>query len=173
MTCTGIWGCSPSTQATSAATRSANWVRTFSGHKIAEALLEADGRELLRIMYEEHLNLRAQAEPDQPVVGSDDQVRTHRCTMPRKLMSLFGPVEIYAREGFRGRGAEACAHWTPSSTCRRPPTRTGSGGAWRAWAVKGSFDEGVEELAKTSGATVGKRQFEQLTRNANADFDAF
>jgi len=54
-----------------------------------EQALRVEGWELLRVMYEDPLNLRAQAQPATPVVGSDGETRTHRRAMSRKLMSIL------------------------------------------------------------------------------------
>ena len=61
-------------------------------------------------MYEDHLNLRAQAQPATPVVGSDGETRTHRRAMSRKLMSIFGMVEL----GLRERASTPCGSQTSS-----------------------------------------------------------
>jgi hypothetical protein len=142
-------------------------------HGAVEALVESEGRELLRVMYEDHLNLRAQATPEEPVVGSDGRARTHHRVMPCKLMSLFGPVEIHARQGLRGRAVQALCPL--DAELNLPPTIDSHGVRRRVaqMASNRSFDAVGQELAKTTGATVGKRQLEQLTRDMSEDFDGF
>jgi len=80
-------------------------------HGEVEQMLKADGFELLRVLFEDHLNLRAQAMPQELAVkGSDGQTRTHRREMPRKLVTLFGMVELHARMGWHCAGSDTlCA----------------------------------------------------------------
>ena len=142
-------------------------------HGKVEQALRVAGWELLRVMYEDHLNLRAQAQPETPVVGSDGETRTHRRAMSRKLMSIFGVVEFRLREGWRGDGLEALCPL--DAELNLPPTIDSHGVRRRVaeLASKVSFDVVGEELGKTSGATVGKRQLEELTHEMSRDFDAF
>lgn len=142
-------------------------------HGQVEQALRVEGWELLRVMYEDHLNLRAQAQPATPVVGSDGETRTHRRTMSRKLMSIFGMVELGLREGWRGDGLEALCPL--DAELNLPPTIDSHGVRRRVaeLASKISFDAVGDELGKTSGATVGKRQLEELTHEVSRDFDAF
>ncbi len=140
--------------------------------KVEEALRLA-GWELLRVMFEDHLNLRAQAVPEGPVVGSDGETRTRPRTMTRKLMTIFGAVELRLRTGWRGpRLAALCPF---DAALNLPPTLDSHGVRRRVadLASKVSFDVVGEELGKTSGATVGKRQLEELTHEVSQDFDAF
>ena len=147
------------------------WARLQHG-KLEEAL-RVEGLELLRVMFEDHLNLRAQALPEGPVVGSDGETRTQRRTMTRKLMSIFGVVEIRLRAGWRGRGLAALCPL--DAALNLPPTLDSHGVRRRVaeLASKVSFDTVGEELGKTSGATAGKRQLEELTHEVSRDFDAF
>jgi len=46
-------------------------------HSEVEKLLEAEGREVLRVLFQSHLSLRSEAEPEGVVVGQDDFARTH------------------------------------------------------------------------------------------------
>jgi len=142
-------------------------------HGKVEEALRVEGWELLRVMYEDHLNLRAQAQPETPVIGSDGETRTHRREMSRKLMSIFGLVELRSREGWRGDGLEALCPL--DAELNLPPTLDSHGVRRRVaeLASKVSFDVVGEELGKTSGATVGKRQLEELTHEVSRDFDAY
>ncbi len=142
-------------------------------HGQVEQALRVEGWELLRVMYEDPLNLRAQAQPATPVVGSDGETRTHRRAMSRKLMSIFGMVELGLREGWRGDGLEALCPL--DAELNLPPTIDSHGVRRRVaeLASKVSFDAVGEELGKTSGATVGTRQLEELMHEVSRDFDAF
>lgn len=142
-------------------------------HGAVERLLEIEGRELLRTMFEDHLNLRAQAIPTSPVVGSDDKTRTHRRAMACNLDSLFGLVRISEREGYRGPGLEALC---PIDAELNLPKTIASHGVCRRVADLASmmsFDMVDQQLRATTGATVGKRQLEEIAKCASRDFDAF
>jgi len=142
-------------------------------HGKVEEELRVEGWELLRVMFEDHLNLRAQAQPEAPVVGSDGETRTQRRAMTRKLMSIFGVVELRLRTGWRGDGLEALCPL--DAELNLPPTIDSHGVRRRVadLASKIAFDAVGEELGKTSGATVGKRQLEELTHEVSRDFDAY
>jgi hypothetical protein len=135
--------------------------------------LEPKGREIMRRLLQAHATLRGQHLPDGPVVGEDGENRTHvRKGALRRLASIFGMLEI-ARNGFGGRDLDSrfpvdadlnLPHELHSLEVRRRCALE---------AVRGSYDDGVAALAATTGAGVGKRQFEQLTIRAARDFDAF
>ena len=143
-------------------------------HGAIEELLRVEGQELLRVLYEDHMNLRAQAIlEEREVVGVDGKIRTHRREMPRKQMSIFGAIEIGGRTGWRAEGATALSPF--DAQLNMPPGIHSHGVRRRVaeLASKLAFDGVAEELGKTSGASVGKRQLEELTRDIGKDFDAF
>ena len=65
-------------------------------HGQIEALINEDGMELLRLLLQAHLDLRASREAkEQEVLGADGQIRTYgRKDCERSLMSLFGEVRV-------------------------------------------------------------------------------
>ena len=64
-------------------------------HAEVEARLDSDGRELLRQLFQGHLDLRAVREARRPeVTGSDGEARTHVRPGERKLTTVFGPVRV-------------------------------------------------------------------------------
>lgn len=150
-------------------------VRAMS-HSELEKLLDVEGRELIRQLLQDHLALRAAQERDLgvdgPVVGSDGVERTHLRDAERGLMTLFGGVRV-----------ERVAHHAPGSESLHPldaalnlPHESFSFGVRRRAAVeatRGSFDDAVESLASTTGATISKRQLEELVVRAADDFDTF
>lgn len=142
-------------------------------HGAVERRLEIQGRELLRIMFEDHLNLRAQAVPTAPVVGSDGETRTHRRAMACTLGSLFGPARLSEREGFRGPGLETLC--PIDAELNLPKTMVSHGVCRRVaeYASMMSFDMVGEQLRAKTGATVGKRQLEEIAKYVSRDFDAF
>ena len=72
-------------------------------HAAVEALLDEEGRELTRQLFQSHLELRHLREQRAPVVGSDGVVRTHVRDSARPLATLFGPV-VVVRDQVGARG---------------------------------------------------------------------
>ena len=146
-------------------------------HSDLEQLIEKEGRELMRRLLQDHLRLRAQREADRgltgPVVGADGQERTHqRPETKRRLMTVFGPVEV-ERIQHGGRGTNSLH---PMDAELNVPAESYSHGVRRRVAeeaARGSFDNAVATMASTTGAAVPKRQVEELTVRAAADFDEF
>lgn len=143
-------------------------------HGELEARLEFDGRELLRVMYQEHLDLRAarEARIDQ-VAGSDGAhhgcvERGHR----RPLGTVFGQVR-FSRIAYRARGHE---NLCPADAALNLPGEMHSHGLRRLCAIesaRGSYDDAVAAVARASAQRLGKRQAERLAHSAAVDFEAF
>jgi hypothetical protein len=139
-------------------------------HDTVERLINDEGREVLRDLFQAHLDLRGLSEPVEPVTGSDGCTRTHRrCEASRRLTSVLGDVEV-CRTRYEGRGLSSLSpvdgdlNLPPekySLEVRRVATKS---------AARMSFDATVEHLAETTGASVPKRQLEQLIRRAATDF---
>jgi len=141
-------------------------------HSELETLIETEGRELLRLLLQGHLDERAPGTTTTPVVDALDRPHTHQRTQKRQFKTIFGTVSI-TRTGYGGRGLEslhpldAALHLPPerySHTLRRRAGET---------AAQTSFDEVVSLLKQTTGARVPKRQAEQLIQRAAQDFEAF
>jgi hypothetical protein len=142
-------------------------------HGQLEAQLEARGREVQRQLLQDHLALRQQQEPQERVLtGSDGVVRTHHRQGSRILTTVFGDVEV-ARQGVGARGHASL--FALDGELNLPAHQYSHGVQRRAaeLAARTSFDATVEQLGKTTGAQVYKRQVEQLVREAALDFDAF
>ncbi len=143
-------------------------------HGKVEELIWAEGLETLRLLYEDHMNMRALSMPQEPeVTGSDGKTRTHKRDMPRKQMSRFGTITIHHRKGFRARDADALS---PFDAQLNMPSGLSSHGVRRRvaeLASMSSFDTVGTELSKTTGASAGKRQLEETTHEVSLDFDAF
>jgi hypothetical protein len=145
-------------------------------HSALEGLLQSEGSELLRRLFQAHLDLRSREEQEQglriAVVGADGVRRPHRRVTERSLMTLFGPVRV-----------ERVAYGAPGHRSLHPldaglnlPVELASHGVRERVAeeaAKGSFDETVSSIERTTGAKVAKRQVEEATVRAAADFDAF
>jgi hypothetical protein len=141
-------------------------------HSDLERELEARGRELLRQLYQDHLELRAPGAVEGPVNGADGSERTQQRVHTRKLKTSFGPVEV-SRMGY---GAEGVESLHPLDAELNLPQEMYSHRVRERAAeeaAKNSFDEVVQSLEKTTGAGVPKRQVEQLVQRAAQDFNAF
>ncbi|MFO7739413.1 MAG: ISKra4 family transposase [Desulfatiglandaceae bacterium] len=141
-------------------------------HSELERELEKKGRELMRIMLQEHLNNRCPGQSNQPVRGNDGIHRTQVRLQGRKLETVFGTVSV-ERAGYGKEGVESLhpldaelnlPHERYSLELRRRVAEE---------AAKISFDETVESISKNTGGHVPKRQIEELVRRAAQDFDAF
>jgi hypothetical protein len=141
-------------------------------HSDLEALLEQQGRELMRQLLQAHLDLRAQATTTRPVVGADGVARTHARHGTRPLETLLGTVEV-TRAGHGARGHDTL--FPVDAALNLPAERYSLGIRRRAAeeATKGAFDEAVRVLTAQSGAHVAKRQVEEVVRRAAVDFDHF
>lgn len=135
--------------------------------------LEPKGRELMRLLMQSHVTLRCQSVPAEEVVGEDGERRTHvRAGALRQLLTIFGAVEA-VRQGFGGRCMDS--RFPVDADLNLPKEKYSLEVRRRCAleAARGSYDEGVDALARSTGAMVAKRQFQQLTTRAAQDFDAF
>jgi hypothetical protein len=149
------------------------------GHAELEDLLETRGRELLRQLLQDHLDLRqvreeraVRAHPA-PVTGTDGVTRRAIETGHQRLLaSIFGTV-VVGRCAWRAQGQR---NVYPADAALRLPRLRHSHGLRRLAAleaVRGSFDQATEAIGRRCGQVVGKRGVEQLTVAAAADIDAF
>lgn len=141
-------------------------------HQDLEGLLTGKGLELMRKLFQAHLDVRGPGEAASPVRGADGEERDTARVHHRELSTVFGDVEV-RRLGY---GAEGVDSLHPLDADLNLPDEQYSFGLRRKAAVeasKGSFDETYEALATQTGARVPKRQVEQLVRRAAVDFHAF
>jgi hypothetical protein len=154
------------------------WTRgkeaTGCAHDELETQLQVRGRDLLRKLLQDHLDLRARREVRlDKVVGADGVVRGsieqgHR----RGLRSLFGLVTV-TRLAYRRKGQ---ANLHPADTALNLPQELHSHGLRRLAAVEaasGSIEEAQSSIERSTGERLGKRQIEEMVGRAAADFDAF
>ena len=143
-------------------------------HAELEDRLGTEGRELLRLLYQDHLDLRAQREPRLEEVVDADGVdrRSVEAGHTRTLTTIFGEVTV-TRLAYRRRGQ---SNLHPADAALNLPQERHSHGVRRlaaTEAARGSFDDATGAIRSTSGAQVGKRQVEELAARAAADFEAF
>jgi hypothetical protein len=143
-------------------------------HSELESRLAADGWELLRQLYQDHLDLRAcREERIEEVIGADGVCRRYaEADHDRPLTTVFGQVRV-RRLAYRKKGA---SNLHPADGVLNLPEETYSHGLRRLVAIeasRGSFDETISAVDRASGAHVPKRQAEALTTAAAVDFDDF
>jgi len=141
-------------------------------HSELEREIEKRGRELMRILLQEHIDSRSPGRCEQPVCGADGINRPRVRLQPRKLETIFGTVQA-SRAGY---GQEGVHSLHPlDAELNLPPERYSLELRRRVAeeASKNSFDEVVKTIAKTTGGHIPKRQVEELTQRAAQDFDSF
>ncbi|MFF7601280.1 ISKra4 family transposase [Streptomyces mirabilis] len=149
-------------------------------HAELEERLDVAGRELLRQLLQDHLDLRAWLEEEEvrgsggpPVTGPEGQVRPWQETgQSRWLASVFGLVRV-TRVAHRGRGL---GNVHPADVALSLPAGRHSMGLRRlavTEAVRGSFDQAHDAVERRCGKVLGKRRLEELVVAAAVDVDDF
>lgn len=137
-----------------------------------EKLIDNDGRELLRLLLQAHVDSRGDGEVGRLLEGSDDIERTHRRIGRRQITSLFGTIEC-KRIGY---GKPATESLFPKDSHLNLPENSHSYELQRRVAlevVKGSFDDAVEAITETTGQLIHKQQIEHIAVSVSRDFDVF
>jgi hypothetical protein len=144
-----------------------------------EQFVDGRGREVLRQMVQDHLDLRAAREEQaarercSPAVGADGIPRTRVETGHRRLLAtLFGTVRV-TRCAWRRPGA---GNLYPADAALSLPAPRHSHTLARlaaVEAVRGSFETAHTAITSRCGPVIGKRQIEQAVVNAAADIAAF
>jgi len=143
-------------------------------HAALESWIESEGRELLRALFQDRLDLRAEREQRAQRVADEQGVqrRSVESGHQRPLQSVFGEVDV-KRLAYRQRGEP---NLYPADGVLNLPDEWASHGVRRLAAVessRGSFDEATGQVRERTGLTLGKRQLEQLALRAAVDFESF
>ena len=142
-------------------------------HGDIEALVEVEGNEILRLLVQAHLDQRAAQEKRlEACVGEDEQERRHCRERCRTLETVFGEVKVH-RLGYSGSGLDSV--FPLDAALNLPPDKYSHGIRRKVGleTAKGSFEETVEAIKENTGASIAKRQAEQVTQAASVDFDAY
>jgi hypothetical protein len=139
-----------------------------------EEHLEARGRELLRRLLQDHLELRAGREQRvEGVIDAEGAVRgTVEKSHRRPLLSVFGEVEV-ERFAYRRRGRD---NVYLADAGLNLPVEKHSHGLRRLAAIestRGSFAGAVAAIERATGQSLGRRQVQDLVERAAVDFDDF
>ena len=142
-------------------------------HGELEDQVERRGREVQRLMLQDHLDLRALREQRVGVVDAEGIARTnvepgHR----RHLATVVGTVNVQ-RFAYRHSGA---SNLHPGDAALNLPAELHSHGLRRLAAIestRGSFDDAASAIERSTGVVVAKRQVESLTATAATDVEDF
>lgn len=141
-------------------------------HSKIELYLKTEGFELLRRMMQAHLELRCQQEQRTEVIDANVITMTRVRQTERSLETIFGKV-IVERKAYSKKG-KTCLHPLDGELNLAPELYShGVREIVAKQAAKESFSEVVKTLTSTTGATLAKRQAEELANRAAVDFDAF
>ena len=141
-------------------------------HTELEAALSERGRELLRVLFQAHVDARGPGPAAGPVCGADGVARNEQRLHERGLSTLFGEVRV-KRLGYGAAGVDSLH---PLDAQLNLPAEEYSLGVRRLAAEQAaqlSFEATVQALAQQTGKTLGKRQVEELVQRSAVDFDAF
>ena len=143
-------------------------------HGELEQRLEAAGRDLLRVVLEDHLDARAGREQRLGSVIASDGTRHGHVERghERPLRTVFGQVRV-RRLAYRARGAR---NLCPADAALNLPCETYSHGLRRLAALeaaRGSYDDACAAIERATAQQLPKRQAEQLAERAAVDFDGF
>jgi hypothetical protein len=144
-------------------------------HDELEDWLAKTGRELMRSLFQDRLDLRAVREvrrADVVAAGEDGARSRVEPKHTRTLTTVFGQV-VVERLAYRALGAR---NLYPADAVLNLPEREHSHGLRKQSAIeasRGSFGAAAAAIERASGVQVAKRQVEALAVAAAGDVDAF
>jgi hypothetical protein len=143
-------------------------------HFDVELHLSDKGKEIMRLMFQGHLDVLKDSEQPVKVVGVEGVARnTIRRYSLRRLRTIFGEVEV-CRTLYQAPGLPACAPQDGSLALGDDSVY--SMGLCRLVAEESarcSYDETVASILRNTGELLPKRQVEQMAVDATLDFEAF
>jgi len=141
-----------------------------------EGIVEINGRELLRLLLQEHINRRSGTDLGNAIAVQDAHGATVRYSCKRvdtrMIITTVGAIEI-ARTGYYSPKNEAIH---PIDQQLQLPRRCYSYHVQKRtvkMAVQGPFDEVIEMVQETMGFDLPKRSAEEILVDASVDFDEF
>ena len=141
-------------------------------HSELEKFVSVEGRELMRRLFEEHLQTRGLGDIGKSIIGSDGVARNYKQIRQRILITVFGKIKI-KRMSYSKPGESSIF---PLDSDLNFPADMYSHGIRRFVAYESSsssFSEVVDSLARNTGITIHKRQIEGLSRKSAQDFDSY
>ncbi len=142
-------------------------------HSVLEERLQEEGRELMRKLFQAHLDLRALREERLPgMMGGDGRLRTQVRESTRSLVTVLGVVQVPRLQYVQpGRSS-----LFPGDLTLNLPEEAYSHGLRRMAAIeaaKVSYQETVTSIQAYTAGKVPPRQVQELVLRAAVDFDAF
>lgn len=141
-------------------------------HEALEELVNGEGRNLLQQLVQDHVALRHEREQQmESVEGADGVERNHVRERSRKLVTIFGEVEV-DRLAYGQRDTTSVM---PLDAQLNLPADSFSFGVRKRASLavmQGSFDVAEDNLQR-QGIPIAKRQIEELAQRAAVDFDAY
>jgi hypothetical protein len=137
-----------------------------------ERALEGRGRELLRVLLQEHIDFRGRGEATERVVDANGQRRTKTRVHERTLTTVFGDVKV-ERYGYGAAGQESLHPLDAEMNLPLEQYSLEMRHRVAEEAAKGSFEEVGASIEARTGVRIGKRQLEELAVRSAVDFDAF
>lgn len=137
-----------------------------------ESLVANDGRELLRTLLEEKVQLTGIGDLGPSLVGSDGVERTHRRTRSMNLKTIFGEI-LVTRQIYSKPDVDSLA---PKEAILNLPVQSYSHELQQRLArelAKGSYGEAIQSVQIQTGVEIPRRQAEAIAKTASADFQAF
>jgi hypothetical protein len=144
------------------------------GHAALEEELAARGREVQRLLLQDHLDARAAREQRREQVTGPDGIARTRAEKGHALVlaSVFGEVTV-SRIAYRAPGARNVHPADAELDLPRGKHSHGLSKMAASAAARGSFEQACAEVTRRTGTRLGKRQCQQLARQAAADFGSF
>jgi hypothetical protein len=143
-------------------------------HAELEERLDRDWRGLLRRLLDDHLALRALREQRlEQVTGDEGVVRTRvESGHLRALETVFGTVSV-ERLAYRAPGV---GNLHPADAALNLPVERHSHGLRKLAALeaaRGSFQDALDAIERSTGVRLAKRQVEEISTLAAVDFEDF
>jgi hypothetical protein len=143
-------------------------------HAELEDQVERRGREVQRLMFQDHLDLRASRERRAASVIDAAGVAHEAIEVDhhRGLQTIVGCVTV-TRLAYRAKGAE---NLHLQDACLNLPAERHSHGLRELAAIeatRGSYEEAQAAITRSTGVDLGKRQVEDLARRAALDVEGF
>jgi len=141
-------------------------------HDEVESFVASRGREWARLAFEAQFALRSEREQRVEVADAEGVERTSARDSLRHLESVVGTIAA-PRLAYQEAGREDLH---PLDALLNLPRESFSYGVREMVAresARGSFDEVVDLVRRYTGASIDKRQVEQLAERAAQDFDVF
>jgi hypothetical protein len=155
------------------------WLYTSASERLdtIEVEQERRGREVFRLMLQAHVDSRGDGDVGPGLAvrlpGSPQDIfYRHKRLRSRGLVSVFGAVGVTRMEY----SSPGQPNLYPLDAALGLPARSYSYEIQRRLvkaAVKGPFDEAIEELTDATGVSLPKRTAEQIVAEASVDFESF